>query len=100
GPDLDGGPGVEVSRGLVGQDHLGIVDERASDRYPLLLAARELTGKVRLTVGQPHGSQPITGPLSPPPTHHASVEEWQLDVLEGARARKEIERLKHEADAG
>ena len=34
--------GVEVAGGLVGEDDLGLGDERAGDRHPLLLAAGEL----------------------------------------------------------
>src|SRR5512139_706893 len=33
---------VERAGGLVGEDQLGVVDERAGDRHPLLLPAREL----------------------------------------------------------
>ena len=41
------GRGVEVARGLVGQDELGREDEGARQRDALLLAARKLAGPVR-----------------------------------------------------
>ena len=39
GEDLLAGSGVERAGGLVGEDHLGLRDERAGDRDALLLAA-------------------------------------------------------------
>src|SRR4029453_13294333 len=44
---------IEIAGGLVGQDHARPVDERAGDRDPLLLAARELARRVALAVGGP-----------------------------------------------
>src|SRR6266567_4314742 len=44
-----GGIGVQVARGLVGEDEVRLVDQRPGTRHALLLAARQLTG----TVGQP-----------------------------------------------
>ena len=41
------GPGVERAGGLVGEDHVGLPDERPGDRDALLLAARQLGGTVR-----------------------------------------------------
>ncbi len=50
--DLLGGLRVEVPGRLVGQDQLGIVDERPRDRDALLLAARELARVVVLAPGE------------------------------------------------
>ena len=44
--DLLGRRGVEVARGLVAEDDVGISDQRARDRHPLALAARELRGQM------------------------------------------------------
>src|SRR4051794_9854594 len=42
--DPDRGLGVEVAGGLVAEQERRVVDERAGDRYALLLTARELVG--------------------------------------------------------
>ena len=44
--DLEAGLGVEVSRGLVGEDDRRIVDQSARDGDALALAAGELVGLV------------------------------------------------------
>ena len=43
---------VEVPGGLVGDDDPRVVDERAGDRGPLLLAARELRRELAACAGQ------------------------------------------------
>ena len=50
--DVDGCRRVEVSGGLVGQQHLGAVHQRAGDRNPLLLTTRELVRHPLLLVGE------------------------------------------------
>ena len=40
-PQLDAGARVEAGRGLVEQQHLGVVDERVGEAEPLLHAARQ-----------------------------------------------------------
>src|SRR5690349_7686713 len=49
---------IERTRGLVGQQQLGIVDERAGDRHALLLATRELLGMVVEPIAEPDLLQP------------------------------------------
>jgi hypothetical protein len=44
--------GVQVREGLVQQEHVGVVDEGAGQRDPLLLAARQLAGIVLLVALQ------------------------------------------------
>ena len=46
-------PGVQRAGRLVGEDHVGLPDERAGDRDALLLAARELRGTVAGAVAEP-----------------------------------------------
>ncbi len=46
GDDLGAGVRVEVAGRLVGEQQLGLVDERARDRDALLLASRKLTRHV------------------------------------------------------
>src|SRR5215472_9312424 len=52
--DLMGGPGVEVSGGLVGHQNRWIIGERAGDRHSLLLTARELAGEAVGEIGHVH----------------------------------------------
>ena len=51
--DLVGHLAVEIAGRLVGPHDRGIVHERAGDRHPLALAARQLVGFVRGAVGEP-----------------------------------------------
>ena len=51
--DLPADDRVEVAGGLVGDDDPRVVDERAGDRRPLLLAARQLVGELLRLPGQP-----------------------------------------------
>ena len=58
------GAGVEVPRGFVGQNHDGLVDERARHRHPLLFASRQLSGLVVQPVPEPDLAQQRLGPSS------------------------------------
>ena len=51
--DLRGVPGVELARGLVGNEELRTVDERSTDRHALLLPAGELRRQRISPVEQP-----------------------------------------------
>jgi hypothetical protein len=53
---LVGGVGIEVARGLVGQDQAGPIRQGASEGHPLLLAARHLRRLVMQPLGQ---AQPL-----------------------------------------
>jgi len=48
---------VEVAGGLVGHDQVGVGDDGAGDRDPLLLAAGELPREVVLAAVQAHDPQ-------------------------------------------
>src|SRR5437773_2075675 len=50
--DLDTGSAVEVAGRLIGEQHLGIVDQRARNGHTLLLAAGELAGMMVLATGE------------------------------------------------
>src|SRR5262249_27375512 len=56
---LFGGLRVEIAGRLVGQDQLRVVDERARDGDPLLLAARELARLVVVPVGEAHDLETV-----------------------------------------
>jgi hypothetical protein len=59
--DLVGGMLVEVAGGLVGQQQLRLVGERAGDGDALLLAARELRRPVRRALGQADEAEQARG---------------------------------------
>ena len=61
--DLLAGVGIEVPRRLVGEEHLGAVDERPRDGDALLLAAGELGGLMVDAVRQADFVQHLHGPL-------------------------------------
>ena len=64
----DGGRvGVEVAGGFVGQHQGGIVDQRAGDGDPLLLASGEAVGKARSAVGQADTLEQALAPARGPP---------------------------------
>ena len=98
--DLLGGLRVEVAGRLVGEDELGLVDERARDRHALLLSAGELARLVVLPARQAHdGEAPPRLLLALPRRVTAvRVDQRQLDVLERRRAREQVEGLEDEAD--
>ena len=50
--DVDGCRGVEVSGRLVGQEHLGTVDQCTGDRDALLLTTRQLVRQPLLLAGE------------------------------------------------
>ena len=55
--DLDAGAAVEIAGGLVGQQHLRVVDQGARDRDALLLATGKLAGMMVLSAGKSYGRQ-------------------------------------------
>src|SRR5204862_166901 len=57
--NVDAGPRVEVPRRLVGQQHRGVVDERARDRDTLLLSSGELARMMVGPIGEPDRGQPL-----------------------------------------
>src|SRR6266513_347061 len=90
--------GVEIPRGLVGEQDRGIAHHRARDRDSLLLAPGELH---RVMLRAMHHADPLErllhalGALRP---RHATVGERQLDILGDGEIADQIEGLEHEAD--
>ena len=96
--DLVAHLGVEVARGLVGQEQLGTPHDRARDRDPLLLPAGELRGEVVHAGGEAHA---LEGGEGQPPAlgaGEAPVDERQLHVVEHAQVVDQVEGLEDEAD--
>lgn len=50
--DLGACRGIEIARGLIGEQHTRFGDDRTRDCNALLLTARQLTGCMQLTAGE------------------------------------------------
>jgi hypothetical protein len=98
--DLAAGGAVEVAGRLVGQDDRRPSDERAGDRDPLALPAREVGGARPEPVGEPDRGQRGGGQLAPLGGGDARVEQPVGDVLEQGRVLGQEEELEDEADPG
>src|SRR5579885_1742121 len=72
---------VEVARRLVGPDDGGSVHERARDRDPLPLSARQLVGHVRGAIAEPDKVERVECGLACDAAGDASEQQRQLDVL-------------------
>src|SRR5919197_1337062 len=100
GHDLRAGRTVEVAGRLVGEHDRRRADERARDRDPLPLAAREL-GRACLQPGaEADRGQRVCRFLTTFRCWNACVEEPVGDVVEDARVLGEEELLEDEADPG
>jgi hypothetical protein len=62
-PQLLAREGVERAEGLVEQQHLGLVHQRAADAGALLHAARELPRELVLVAAQAHALQQLARAL-------------------------------------
>src|SRR5262245_14251645 len=96
--DIGGGFTIERPGRLIGQQQLWIVDERARNGNPLLLAARELLGMMREAVTETHLLEPplsleigISGP-------RPRIGQRQHHLAQRGRAGKQVELLKNKAD--
>src|SRR5688572_2022520 len=92
------GPRVEITGRLVGEEQDRIVDERAGDGHPLLLAAGELGRTVMRPVAEADGLEPGHGPRALVAGGSIAVAQRQLDVGERAHAGHQVELLEKEAD--
>ena len=90
--------GVEVAGRLVGEQQRRLADQRAGDGDPLLLATGELARPVPEPVAQPDRVQRGGRPLAALLLAHAAVDQRKPDVVQGARARQELEGLEDEPD--
>ena len=94
--DLFARRGIQIARGLVGEQERWPPRHRAGHRHPLLLSAGKLDGIVMPPLGQPHIVEQGARPL-----HRARLAaelERHGHVLEGAQGRDEVKGLEHVAD--
>src|SRR4051812_31725362 len=78
--DVRAGLAVEVAGGLVGEEEARRVAERSRDCDALLLATRELIGKVMQAVAEPDAREQLGGAGRRAVV--AAKLEWNLHVLE------------------
>ena len=86
---------VEVAGGLIGQNQLRVVDQRAGHAHALLLAAGELAGQVVGAVLQADLFQRLHGLLL---IDHRMVVLGHHHVFHGGQVRNQIELLEHQSD--
>ena len=81
--DLDARLRIEIAGGLVCQQQRGLIHERPSDGYALLLSARKLTGKMIRTIRQPDELERLQRPISAISRGKivAAIQHWQLHVF-------------------
>jgi len=96
--DLQGGAGVEVAGGLVGEDDGGVVDQGAGNGHALPLPPRQLVGAVVAPVGELHHLQGLAGQLMPAGLVEAGIHQGEHGVLQGRGPGQQVEGLEHEAD--
>ncbi|MDF3052464.1 MAG: hypothetical protein K0S19_569 [Geminicoccaceae bacterium] len=89
---------IEVSGRLVGQQNGGIAGHRSGHGHPLLLAARELGGKVLHPVGHPDPFQGRLHSALPVFSGKPPIRERQLDVLVNGEIADQVEGLENESD--
>ena len=96
--DLLAGLGIEVPRGLVGEEDRGLHDEGSGDGHPLALPARELARPVGDPRPEVHHVEGAPGDGQPLFLGHPGVDERQLHVVERGGAGQQVEGLEDEAD--
>jgi hypothetical protein len=96
--DLDRAFGIEIAGRLVGEQHIGIGDDRAGDRDALLLAARKLGRRMVPPLLEPDLVERGHRRLVPLLLGIAAIEQRQLDILERGGAREQVEALEDEAE--
>ena len=80
---------VERAERLVEQQHLGLVDDRARQRDPLSLAARELRRLASAVLGEPHHLERRLRALAAVGAADALDAQPVLDVLEHVHVREQ-----------
>src|SRR2546429_1067363 len=90
---------VEVPGRLVSQESRGASEAGSRRRRPLLLAAGQLRWVMLRPVRHPRPLERRLRPLLALGAGHATVSEWQLDVLVHGQVADQVERLENESDA-
>ncbi len=88
---------VQVGQGLVQQQHLRLDHQRARQRHPLLLPARELVGHALAVAGQVHQRQGFVHPAAYLGRRHAPLHQAEGHVVAHAQVRPQCVVLEHHA---
>jgi hypothetical protein len=91
--------GVEVSRGLVRQDHPGVTHQRARHGNALLLTTRQLARHVLCAMCQAYLLQRCRHAPASFRTGHTPVRQRDIHILRHVQVIDEIEILEHEPDS-
>src|ERR1700676_5274453 len=92
--------GVKVSRGLVGENELGILDDRASDADQLLLTARKLVGKEIFLADDVEAVEDVADQADALFVGHILIRERDFQIFEDSKIVDQVIALKNEADIG
>src|SRR5713101_1343713 len=92
--------GVEVAGGLVGEDELGILDDRASDANELLLAAGKLVGEEIFFADDVEAVEDIANQADALFVGDIFVGERDFEIFEDGEIVDEVIALEDEADVG
>src|SRR6266849_1891956 len=92
--------GVQVAGGLVGEDELGILDDRAGDAHELLLAAGKLVGEEIFFADDVEAVEDVADQAHALFVGNILVGERDFKVLEDGEIVDQVVALKDEADIG
>jgi hypothetical protein len=89
---------INVARRLIRHQELGAVDNRASDRDALLLAARQGRGPGARSIGKAYPGKHFADWTFDVPLARTRDAQRQCDVIEGGEMADEAEVLEHDSD--
>src|SRR6185312_1478854 len=89
---------IQVPRGLIGQDDLGLGDERPRHRRALPFAARELMRPMIEALAEPDPPQELARRLARLRYRDPAYQERHGDVLEGRELRQQMMKLVDETE--
>jgi hypothetical protein len=90
--------GVEVTGRLVGEQNRRLAGDGSCHGDTLLLTTGELGGQMLRSVRHANALQGGVGAFATLGRLHATVDQWQLHILEDGEVTNEIEALENEAD--
>src|SRR2546423_5545153 len=96
--DEDGIFAVQISGGFVGQKDRRRIGETARDRDALAFAAGKFRGKMIQALLEANQFQQLASARRAARARLMILEHRDLDVFNGSESRKEMKRLKDEAD--
>src|SRR2546423_978716 len=96
--DLPADQRIQVAGGFVGDDQPRVVDERARDRRPLLLAARQLRRELRGLGRKPYEREDAVDGRTDSAARRAGDLEGERDVLPDGLRGQQLEILEDDAD--